>query len=320
MTNNTLTVVNNQSVFNFNSSEIRAFADSNGEFWFLANDICSILGYKNPRDAIAKNCKRGGVAKRDTPTQSGNQEMTYINEPNLYRLIIKSRMPEAEAFEEWVMEEVLPQIRKTGQYQVAPYSVNPGDKLSKEQQDILRGLVKSHAAVLPHNKQAGAIIKTWSKLKSHFKVPYRDIPQEEFSEAVSIIQRTAAEWELADDLPAAPEEDNSREKLAEHYERCMGLALETSGKASLAIFKHLIKRDGLDDFYNRLVVTQGHDGETCVTTLDNRASISTPEQLMKRISIPGDYYATPNELAGIAKACLERLENRFSASESREAK
>ncbi|MCK3656177.1 hypothetical protein A4G19_10620 [Pasteurellaceae bacterium Macca] len=50
------------------------------------------------------------------PTKGGNQELTFINEPNLYRLIIKSRKPEAEPFEAWVFEEVLPQIRKTGQY------------------------------------------------------------------------------------------------------------------------------------------------------------------------------------------------------------
>ncbi|WP_275068718.1 BRO-N domain-containing protein, partial [Pasteurella multocida] len=71
-------------------------------------------------DALAKHCKQGGIAKRYTPTQSGEQEMIFINEPNLYRLIIKSRKPEAEPFETWVFEEVLPQIRKMGKYEVQP--------------------------------------------------------------------------------------------------------------------------------------------------------------------------------------------------------
>ncbi|HDL6201811.1 TPA: hypothetical protein PXI00_002517, partial [Mannheimia haemolytica] len=66
--------------------------------------------------ALAKHCKPKGIAKRYTPTKGGNQELTFINEPNLYRLIIKSRKPEAEKFEAWVFEEVLPQIRKTGKY------------------------------------------------------------------------------------------------------------------------------------------------------------------------------------------------------------
>ncbi|MCX2962460.1 BRO family protein, partial [Rodentibacter caecimuris] len=75
-------------------------------------------GYTNSRKALQDHCKPKGVTKRYTPTQSGNQEMIFINEPNLYRLIIKSRKPEAEPFEAWVFEEVLPQIRKTGKYQL----------------------------------------------------------------------------------------------------------------------------------------------------------------------------------------------------------
>ena len=59
------------------------------------------------------------------PTKSADQEMTFINEPNLYRLIIKSRKPEAEPFEAWVFEEVLPQIRKTGKYQLQPQQKLP---------------------------------------------------------------------------------------------------------------------------------------------------------------------------------------------------
>ena len=108
------------SAFTFKSNSVRVITDKNQEPWFCANDVCDILGYSNSRDAISKHCKAGGVAKRDTPTKSAVQEMTFINEPNLYRLIIKSRKPEAEPFEAWVFEEVLPQIRKTGKYQLHP--------------------------------------------------------------------------------------------------------------------------------------------------------------------------------------------------------
>ena len=101
------------SAFTFKSNSVRVITDNKQEPWFCANDVCDILGYSNPRDAISKHCKVGGVAKRDTPTKSAVQEMTFINEPNLYRLIIKSHKPEAEPFEAWVFEEVLPQIRKT---------------------------------------------------------------------------------------------------------------------------------------------------------------------------------------------------------------
>ncbi|AWB52363.1 BRO-N domain-containing protein [Pasteurella multocida] len=104
--------------FNFQSSAVRVITDPNQEYWFCGVDVCNILGYENSRTTIQKHCKQGGVSKRYTPTQSGEQEMIFINEPNLYRLIIKSRKPEAEPFETWVFEEVLPQIRKTGKYEV----------------------------------------------------------------------------------------------------------------------------------------------------------------------------------------------------------
>jgi len=180
--------MNTSSIFKFESAEVRTFADERNELWFLANDVCSVLGYANPRDAVAKHCKEKGVAKRDTLTDKGNQEMTFINEGNLYRLIVKSRKPEAERFEEWVMDEVLPTIRKTGKYET-PYSVGKTDTLTKDEQDYLRGLVKAHVETLPKEQQGGAAIKMWSKLKSHFGVAYRDIPRHEFAEAVSLLTR-----------------------------------------------------------------------------------------------------------------------------------
>ncbi|XOC34703.1 Bro-N domain-containing protein [Haemophilus influenzae] len=123
------------SAFTFKSNSVRVITDKNQEPWFCANDVCDILGYSNSRDAISKHCKVGGGAKRDTPTKSAVQEMTFINEPNLYRLIIKSRKPEAEPFEAWVFEEVLPQIRKTGKYQLQPQQLalpEPEKKFSFE--------------------------------------------------------------------------------------------------------------------------------------------------------------------------------------------
>lgn len=87
-----------------------------GEPLFCAKDISRALGYKNERDAILKHCRAKGVAKRDTLTEGGNQELTYIDEGNLYRLILKSQLPTARKFEDWVCDEVLPAIRKYGTY------------------------------------------------------------------------------------------------------------------------------------------------------------------------------------------------------------
>lgn len=101
----------------FNSEEfgdIRT-AEIDGKPYFVGTDVAKALGYSNPRKAILDHCK--GVTKRDTPTTSGVQSMSYINEGDLYRLIMKSKLPSAEKFESWVMDEVLPAIRKTGSYQ-----------------------------------------------------------------------------------------------------------------------------------------------------------------------------------------------------------
>ena len=106
------------STFNFKNSPVRTITDPNSEIWFCGTDVCDILGYTNSRKALQDHCKVSGVTKRYISYPSGRKEAIFINEPNLYRLIIKSRKPEAEPFEAWVFEEVLPQIRKTGKYQV----------------------------------------------------------------------------------------------------------------------------------------------------------------------------------------------------------
>jgi anti-repressor protein len=103
-------------LFIYEGNEVRIFTNENNEPEFCAVDITRILGYQNGRDAIAKHCKPKGVTKRDTPTKSGNQLLTFIDEGNLYRLILKSEKPEAEPFETWVCDTVLPQIRKTGKF------------------------------------------------------------------------------------------------------------------------------------------------------------------------------------------------------------
>ena len=69
---------------------IRTVTDGQGEVLFCAKDVCDALGYNNSRDALRKHVEKGDVAKCDTPTTSGDQLMTYINESGLYSLILAS--------------------------------------------------------------------------------------------------------------------------------------------------------------------------------------------------------------------------------------
>ncbi|RAS90307.1 antirepressor [Bacillus cereus] len=87
-----------------------------GKELFPATDVAKALGYSNPHKAIKDHCKPEGVNESLVPTNSGTQTKKFINEPNLYRLIVKSKLPQAEQFEKWVFEEVLPSIRKHGAY------------------------------------------------------------------------------------------------------------------------------------------------------------------------------------------------------------
>lgn len=96
--------------------EIRTLADEANEPLFCAADVCKALGYANPRDAISRHVDEGDVAKRDTPTTSGVQTMTFVNESGLYSLIFGSKLDSAKAFKRWVTSEVLPTIRKHGVY------------------------------------------------------------------------------------------------------------------------------------------------------------------------------------------------------------
>lgn len=97
--------------------------DVSGELLFCANDITQALGYANGRKAVADHVEDGDVTKRDTPipNQYGtlvNQSVTYITESGVYALIFGSKQERAKEFKHWVTSEVLPSIRKTGQYSV----------------------------------------------------------------------------------------------------------------------------------------------------------------------------------------------------------
>ena len=121
--------MNDLQIFNSEEfGEIRT-TEIDGKPYFVASDVATALGYATPRDAISRHCK--GVVKRDTPTSSGIQSMSYIGEGDLYRLIMKSKLPSAEKFESWVMDEVLPSIRKNGGYIAGQETLSDEELLSK---------------------------------------------------------------------------------------------------------------------------------------------------------------------------------------------
>lgn len=114
--------MNDMTVFqNPEFGELRT-AEQNGEMWFCLSDICRPLGILT--SDCKKRLKTDGMDNIQTVDRTGRKAtMTFVNEGNLYRAIFQSRKPEAERFTDWVTEEVLPSIRKTGRYENRPMTV-----------------------------------------------------------------------------------------------------------------------------------------------------------------------------------------------------
>lgn len=106
---------NNIVAFNYEEQQVRTI-EKNSEPWFVGKDVADILGYTDTAQAVRKHIddEDKGVVEMTTP--GGKQNMIIINESGLYSLILSSKLPTARAFKRWVTSEVLPAIRKTGEY------------------------------------------------------------------------------------------------------------------------------------------------------------------------------------------------------------
>ncbi len=105
--------MNNISVFEFESNELEIVV-IDGQSWFNASQVAKALGYANPSKALQDNVS----AKYNQQLDLGRRgkKPIFISEPGLYQLVMRSSLPNAEKFQDWVFEEVLPNIRKTGSY------------------------------------------------------------------------------------------------------------------------------------------------------------------------------------------------------------
>lgn len=104
-------------LFEFEGQEVRTVVKDK-DVWFVGKDVCKVLGYTNPRKALADHVdvddKTNGVTVRDS--MGREQNPTIINESGLYALVFGSRLESAKRFKRWVTNEVLPSIRKNGAY------------------------------------------------------------------------------------------------------------------------------------------------------------------------------------------------------------
>lgn len=112
MTNTNMEIFKNEE---FGSVRI---IEEDGKYLFCASDVAKALGYSRPNDAVARHCR--ATVKRSSPISGKIQEINFIPEGDVYRLIVHSKLPSAERFERWVFDEVLPSLRANGIYITDP--------------------------------------------------------------------------------------------------------------------------------------------------------------------------------------------------------
>ena len=144
---------------------IRALAE-NGEPWFVAKDVCDALGISKYRDAVSRldADERGSVL---VDTLGGAQEANAVSEPGFYKLVMRSRKPEAKAFQRWVTHEVLPAIRRDGGYMAAKPDETPeevmaralriADETMRRQKERIESLSSANAEMRPKALFADAV-------------------------------------------------------------------------------------------------------------------------------------------------------------------
>ena len=183
-------------IFNFNQNNVRVQI-INDEPFFCLKDVAEILEIK---DTKAKNFRLSekGVEIFPLLTNGGVQQMTFINEPNLYRVIFRSRKAEAVQFQDWIFEEVIPAIRKTGSYQVSD-----GIKSAKTTADDRTGLRQAVAALV--GRKGIDYSSAYSMIHQRFNVgAIEDIPAEKLPEAVAYVHALTLHTGLTGEVLDAP--------------------------------------------------------------------------------------------------------------------
>lgn len=227
--------MNELKIFNFESNDVRTQVIDN-EVWFVGKDIAEILGYERPDNAIRNHVDDDDKLLHQISASGQLRNMNIINESGMYALVFGSKLENAKKFKRWVTSEVLPSIRKSGNYQVAMTQEDimiatlenqkeikqrlnsvsadvEGLKneidLSRLQKAKLTKLVKANVMAAVGGKKSNAykelyrvaISEHWREIKSYFEVAsYEEIPKLRFDEAMEIAGMWAPSMQLSFDI------------------------------------------------------------------------------------------------------------------------
>lgn len=171
------------AIFKFESSQVRTLGTADTPL-FVALDVAAALGYLNPKVAASQHVDPEDIIKQEIETNGGRQTVNCVNESGLYALIFGSKLESAKRFKRWVTSEVLPAIRKTGQYQcpVAP-------KLTAQYLTVPHQYAIQSAVAKRVHKDDVSYQTVYQALKARFQVPkYTYILDKDFEAAVEFIR------------------------------------------------------------------------------------------------------------------------------------
>lgn len=140
--------MNEMMIKEFNGKQVRTHIDESGKVWFSTQDLVDILGIKYRNSAMKRisDAERGGFR---CSTPGGIQEISAVNESGMYKLILRSDKPNADKLIQWVTEDVLPSIRKTGSYSIEKKQMTPAEQLLI----LAQRAVDTERAIVAANKE-----------------------------------------------------------------------------------------------------------------------------------------------------------------------
>lgn len=271
---NISTANSNVIPFDFKGRSVRAI-NIDGEPWFVAPDVCRVLDIANTTQAV-----QALDADERSMFNIGRQgKVNVINESGLYTLILRCRDAvkkgsDAHTFRKWVTSEVLPAIRKNGQYsdEAGKLQTLIGQTIGTDGFHMLGSVVKGKVSNLPASVQRRATMKIWAQTHAAFGVrSAADIPADQLDAARNFIGAYSIEGE------------------------------------------YLPKQEGINiegNRFDRYLVSFNHKGEQQISVVPREACVMTVPQMIKAMLAPGDLPVSNDEMFEFAQAALKNLKMR----------
>lgn len=272
------------AIFSFENAQVRTLGTPETPL-FVAIDIAKALGFKDQTNAIKLHVDPEDLTKQEIETKGGRQTVNCVNESGLYALIFGSKLESAKRFKRWVTSEVLPAIRRNGQYNAAcPATITPAEQLQIQQ------------AVARRAKTSSANYQTiYRAIKVRFQIPrYTELPRCQFAECLKFIDavdlkvpeaKTAAAPVCEN--PFTPEElAASPEKPPKGYTYQVSAKFLNDQRTFVYYWRYLFRRE-LELFEEFLYRTESPRAPRFHEAVNNLDLMRTEEQL-RRLGFPMD--------------------------------